>query len=166
MEAIKKFYRLFCKAEEAVVALCICAITLLIFTSAIMRTINHPINWAQDFSLLLFAWLVFLGADVALRRSEFLRVDILMNRLPEKLQAFLWYLWYVAAILFFCILLRYGVPLALANVKRPFGSMAISYSWATISVPIGSALMIITIIIKIVSRIKKIASAKEYGETI
>ena len=155
LKAIQRFYRLFCKAEEAAVALCIVAITLLIFISAVLRSINHPINWAQDFSLLLFAWLVFLGADVALRRADFLRVDILMNRLPPKVQEILWYLWYGAAILFLCILVRYGVPLALENTKRPFGTMALSYSWATISVPVGSALMIITIVIKLVSRVNR-----------
>ena len=166
MDAVKKFYRFFCMAEEAAVALCIVVITLLVFISAIMRTINHPINWAQDFSLLLFAWLVFLGADIALRRSDFLRVDILFNRLPYKLQDMLYYTWYILALLFLCILVRYGVFLAIENTKRTFGAMTISYSWATISVPIGSALMIVTIIIKLVSRFKGIKPEEESKEAI
>jgi len=164
LEALKKFYRWFCKAEEAAVALFIVAITLLVFISAVMRTISHPINWAQDMSLLLFAWVVFLGADVALRRSDFLRVDILMNRFPKKLQEFLYYLWYILAILFLCILVVYGFPLALENTKRPFQSMGISYSWATMSVPIGSALMIITIVIKLISRYKGTGTQEEKSE--
>ena len=164
MKAIKKMYRLFCKVEAVAVAVCIVAITTLVFLSAVLRTMNHPINWAQDLSLLLFAWTVFLGADVALRRADFLRVDILVGKFPVKLREALYYIWYMVAILFLAMLVRYGIPLALENSKRPFGTMAISYSWATISVPVGSLLMIITIIIKLVSHkkgIKPQAAPKE-----
>ena len=151
----KNLYRLFYKAEEFVVSLFIVAITLLVFLSALARLVRHPINWAQDVSLLLFAWVVFLGADVALRRSDFVRVDMLICKFPAKLQKFLYYLWYIAAIVFLGILIRYGIPLSIENVKRLFQTLGISYSWATISVPVGSALIIITIIIKLVSHWKE-----------
>jgi len=163
LELFKKFYRLFCRLEELIVALFIFAITMLVFASAIFRTINHPINWAQDLSLLLFAWVVFLSGDVALRRSDFLRVDILITKFPLKLQNFLYYLWYIIPIVFLGMLVSYGIPLAVYNVKRPFQTLGISYSWATMSVPVGSALMIITIVIKLVSRLKggKVEQATE-----
>ena len=158
MNGIKKIYGIFCKIEETVVAICIAAITFLVFLSAVMRTINHPINWVQDFSLLLFAWLVFLGADVALRRADFLKVDILVKKFPKKVQEFLYYFWYVLALLFLGILVYYGIFLAAHNFKRPLGVMPLSYSWVTISVPVGAALMIITIIIKLCQHYK---AAKE-----
>jgi len=164
LAAIKQMYRVFCKVEETAVAVCIVAITALVFLSAVLRTINHPINWAQDFSLLLFAWVVFLGADVALRRADFLRVDIIVSRFPEKLREALYYIWYMVAIVFLAMLVCYGIPLALENTKRPLGTMAISYSWVTISVPIGSFLMIITIIIKLVLHRKGIKPEAESKE--
>ena len=152
MNGLKKFYALYCKAEEFIVASFIVIVTALVFLSAVARTIKHPINWAQDVSLLLFAWVVFLGADVALRRSDFVRVDMLIGRFSAKVQKFFYYLWYICAIAFLGLLVRYGIPLSLDNSKRLFQTLGISYSWATISVPVGSLLLIITIVIKLVSR--------------
>ena len=39
-------------------------ITVLVFVSAMMRTIGFPLNWAQDAALIMFAWLSFIGGDI------------------------------------------------------------------------------------------------------
>jgi TRAP-type C4-dicarboxylate transport system permease small subunit len=154
MEVLKLFYGYFCKLEEFLVSLFIAVITFLVFISAIARGLSHPLNWATDISLLLFAWLVFLGADTALRKADFVRVDMLVIRFPEKLQKFLYYFMYVLSIGFLCVLIRFGIPLSIENSKRLFQTLGISYSWATISAPVGSVLLIITIILKLVSHWK------------
>jgi TRAP-type C4-dicarboxylate transport system permease small subunit len=153
MKFIALCYRGFCKAEEFIVAAFVGIITFLVFISAIARlpAINHPINWAQDFSLLLFAWVVFLGADLALRKAEFVRVDMVVSRFPNRVQKALYYFFYVIIIVFLGILIRYGIPLCVSNQKRLFQTLGISYSWATASVPIGSFLLIITIILKLIA---------------
>jgi TRAP-type C4-dicarboxylate transport system permease small subunit len=149
MKYLSAFYKGFCKAEEYIVALFIAAITFLVFISAVGRGLRHPLNWAQDVSLLLFAWVVFLGADVALRRADFVRVDMLISRFPWKLQKFLYYFFYIIAIAFLLIMIRFGFPLCFENVKRLFQTLGISYSWATVSAPVGSILLIITILLKL-----------------
>jgi len=149
---MKKFYESFCKIEELIVCSLLAAMTSLVFLSAIARTIKKPINWGQDVSLLLFAWLVFLGADMALRHADFVSVDMLVQRFPEKVGKFLYVFWYVFVIIFLGMLIRYGIPLSIANSKRLFQTLGISYSWATISVPVGSFLMIITIILKLLGK--------------
>lgn len=138
------------------VAVFIAAITLLVFLSAVLRLplINRPLNWAVDMSLLLFAWVVFLGADIALRRADFVRVDMLVRLFPPKLQKSLYYCFYILAIAFLFVLIRYGVPLCISNKKRLFQTLGISYSWATISVPVGSFLLIITIVLKLIKHRK------------
>jgi C4-dicarboxylate transporter, DctQ subunit len=154
MKIFGAIYRGFCKVEETIVAVFVATITFLIFISAVARSFGHPINWAPDTSLLLLSWVVFLGADTALRRADFIRVDMLLLRFPLKLQKFLYYFYYVLVILFLLLLIRFGVPLSLANTKRNFQGMQISYSWATISAPVGAMLMILTIILKLINRWK------------
>lgn len=149
---MKKLYKIFCWLEEAVVGVFLTFITGLIFISAIARTLRYPINWAEDISLLLFAWVVFLGADLALRRADFVRVDMIVRKFPPKVQTAFYYAWYLLAVVFLGILIRYGIPLCFENVKRQFQTLGISYSWATISVPVGSALMILTIMIRLIKR--------------
>jgi len=149
MKIFEVAYHGFCKVEETIVAVFVAVITFLIFISALARGIGHPINWAPDTSLLLLSWVVFLGADTALRRADFIRVDMLLLRFPLKLQKFLYYLYYAAIIAFLLLIIRFGIPLSLENTKRNFQGMQISYSWATISAPVGAALMILTIILKL-----------------
>ena len=132
----------------------LCIITGLVFLSAVARTIRHPLNWAQDVSLLLFAWVVFFGADMALRKADFVNVRMLVNKFPKGVQEFLYYLWNIVIVVFLAILVRFGIPLCFDNAKRLFQTLGVSYSWATASVPIGSFVMIVTTILKMIAHTK------------
>jgi TRAP-type C4-dicarboxylate transport system permease small subunit len=152
---MRKFYHAFCKVEETVCGILLVIITALVFLSAVARTIKHPINWAQDVSLLLFAWVVFLGADAALRKADFVNVDMLVLKFPKKLQNALYLLWYGVILVFLLVLIRYGIPLSIESSKRLFQTLGISYSWAVISVPVGFSFMSITIVLKVICRLKE-----------
>jgi len=150
MKVFTAIYHGFCRIEETIVALFVAAITFLIFISAIARFFGYPINWAPDTSMLLLSWVIFLGADTALRRTDFIRVDVLLRKFPVKVRKFLYYFYYAAIITFLGLIVRYGIPLAMENTKRNFQALTISYSWATISAPIGAFCMIITIVLKLI----------------
>jgi len=166
MKILAAIYHGFCKVEEIIVAVFVAAITFLIFISALARGAGYPINWAPDTSMLLLSWVVFLGADTALRRADFIRVDVLFLRFPLKVQKFLYYLYYCVIILFLLLMVRFGTTLAMENTKRNFQALIISYSWATISVPIGSILMVITIMLKLIRRRKEKEIKSEGKEAI
>ncbi|OUM99472.1 MAG: ABC transporter substrate-binding protein [Paenibacillaceae bacterium ZCTH02-B3] len=152
---MKKMYAIFCKLEETLVKACVCAVALLVFLSAVFRTFKHPINWAVDLSLLLFAWAVFLGADMALRNTDLVKVDMIVNWMPAKARKILQLVWNLLIMAFLAMVVWYGVHLALDNTKRLFQTLGISYSWATFSVPIGSAFMLVTMILKTVALWKR-----------
>ena len=73
---MKKFYEKVCKLEELIALILVAGIAVLVFVSALMRTVGHPLNWAQDVALIAFAWLIFLGSDVAMRGSGLIGVDL------------------------------------------------------------------------------------------
>ena len=151
---MKKIYGFLCKVEETLVKGFLVTIMFLVFISAIFRTLKFPLNWAIDVSLLLFAWTIFLGADMALRNTELVNVDLILKRFSKKTQKSIYLFWNVLIIVFLAFLIRYGIPLAIESTSRLFQTLGISYSWATISVPVGAMLMIITILIKIYQALK------------
>jgi len=151
---MKKAYRIFCKAEEYLVALLTFSIMILVFGGAVMRTIGNPINWAVDLSLLIFAWLIFLGADVAIRTTELISIDLVVKRFPKIIQDILFTGGILLSLAFLYVLMRYGVPLALDNFERPFHSLGISFSYATIAAPVGAFLMSISLTLKLVERFR------------
>ncbi|MFP3043202.1 TRAP transporter small permease subunit [Treponema primitia] len=166
MKRLAIVYQKFCKVEEVLVSAFVAIITFLVFLSAVARGIRHPLNWAQDVSLLLFAWVVFLGADLALRKADFVRVDMLITHFPHRVQKFLYYFFYIIVIVFLGILIRYGIPLCIDNSKRLFQTLGISYSWATISAPVGSLFLTLTIVLKLVSHWKDTVIVTEGKEAI
>lgn len=46
--------------------------------------LNNSIYWADELSLVLFAWLTFLGGSLAVKRSEMAAVTIILDRLSER----------------------------------------------------------------------------------
>ena len=153
---MKKLYGYICKIEELVVQTFLFSIVTLVFISALARTLKYPLNWAIDVSLLLFAWVVFLGADMALRNTDLVNVDLILRRFSEKGQTMVNLFWNLVILTFLGGLLWYGTILSIESVTRLFQTLEISYSWATISVPIGAFLMMITTLIKMVKAYNKI----------
>ncbi len=152
---MKSLYQKFCTFEMWLAATLLMAISTLVFVSAIARTLRHPLNWAVDISMLLFAWLVFLGGDIVIRETSLISVDLFQKLLHPAIRKTLQILFYLAMILFLVILVRYGIPLLVSNWKRQFQTLALSYSWCTLAVPVGSVLMIISTCIRLGRTIQK-----------
>ncbi len=158
---ITSLYRKFCVFEMWLAATLLMAISTLVFVSAIARTLRHPLNWAVDISMLLFAWLVFLGGDIVIRETTLISVDLFQKLLHPALRKTLQIVFYLMMILFLVILVRYGIPLLISNWKRQFQTLALSYSWCTLAVPVGSVLMIISTCIRLRQTVLASAAAPE-----
>ncbi len=57
----------------------------ILFAGVIWRyVLDSPLIWVDELAEILFLWLVSLGAVIALRRGEHMRMTLLVGRLPEK----------------------------------------------------------------------------------
>ena len=162
-EIVKKGYSFICKLEESLISFILCALTFLIFISAIGRFVGKPINWAVDISLLLFAWGAFLGADVGIRENRIINVDFLTAKMPPAMQRTLAILWSACIILFLAVIIVYGIPLCISNAKRQFQNITMSYSWVTAAVPVSAFLMIISSGVKLFRQITNFPSTLHGG---
>ncbi|MCC8060075.1 MAG: TRAP transporter small permease [Clostridiales bacterium] len=151
---MKKLYEGFCKFEEWF-ALCLLAgLTILVFVSALMRTLKMPLNWAQDVALVAFAWMIFLGSDIAIRGPGLIGVNLIVRNFPAALQKIIDIIFKVIIIAFLGVLVVYGYQMTVSGWTRQITTLHISYGWVTMSVPVGSFFMIISTIIRLVETIK------------
>lgn len=68
---------------KAAIALCLAVMVVLVFGNVVLRyAFNTGITVSEEVSRLLFVWLTFLGAIVAMREHGHLGVDTLVKRLP------------------------------------------------------------------------------------
>ena len=145
---LEKAYRTYCRVEEVIVGICFLGVVGLTFMNAVLRSFKHPIATADDICLLLFAWAALLGADVALRYSRLVGMDMLVNKLLPKQQKSVQLLVFVIMIVSMLMLVWYGFHLALGNWNRILNSLPISYGWVTLSLPVSCILMTFTSALK------------------
>jgi TRAP-type C4-dicarboxylate transport system permease small subunit len=155
---MKKIYERLMEGETYAAAFGFTGSTLLIFVSSIMRSIGHPINWAWDLTLFLFAWSVFLAADSAMRHDKLVMVDLLVNAFPVKMKNILTVVNYLLMLAFLVALVVFGVIMSYTTRSRTFQGMpSFSYTWVTLSIPVGAALLCITVVLKLKDSLKKLA---------
>ena len=158
---MKKISAVILKTEELLAGAMLCMIAVLVFWSAVARTIGMPVNWAQDVSLLAFGWLTFIGSDIIIKSGGLIRIDMLSNRFPKAVQKTLMLEFDVFMLLFLLILIVYGFLLVSQSWNRTFNTLKMSYAWCTLAVPVGSLLMFFSMIGKMLGDIRK--PMKEWG---
>ena len=135
---MKKISDFVLKIEEILAGVMLCMIAVLVFWSAVARTIGMPVNWAQDVSLLAFAWLTFIGSDIIIKGGGLIRIDMLVNKFPKPVQKVLMLIFDALMLLFLLILIVYGFLLVSQSWNRTFNTLKMSYAWCTLAVPVGA----------------------------
>jgi TRAP-type C4-dicarboxylate transport system permease small subunit len=147
---MKKIYDVVCTAEMFLAKYLLLVLACLVFGAALARSLNYPIVWALDMATFLFAWCVFLGGDIAIRQDRLFCIVMLTEKLPPKTQVLFKIINYAIIAAFLAAMIVLGVWLSYTTRVRPFqGIPGFSYTWVTISVPIGCLLMLLTVIDKI-----------------
>ena len=152
----------FISKKEILLAECALGIlSLLVFAAAVGRFLYYPLNWAMDAATFLFAWTVFLGADAAMRLDRLFCIELITMKLSQKAQLYLKFINYAIIVIFLVGMIGYGSYLSYTTRLRTFqGIPGFSYTWVTLSVPIGCALMLITAILRIKTFLHSISTGE------
>lgn len=158
---MKKIYDFICKKEMLIAKWSLGILTLLVFAAAVGRFLYHPMNWAMDVATFLFAWTVFLGADAAMRMDRLFCIEVVTSKLSPKAQLYLKVINYGIIVVFLVGMIGYGSWLSYTTRLRTFqGIPGFSYTWVTLSVPFGCALMLITSILKIKAFLRALSTGE------
>lgn len=159
---MKKLAEIILKVEALISSVLLCMISVLVFVSAVARTVGAPINWAQDVALLAFAWLTFLGADVLAKSGKLINIDMVIYKLPKFAQKIIGIVFDAMILVFLLVLIIYGQQLVSQSWNRMFNTLKISYAWCTLAVPVGTFMLLTTMIGAIIRDIKR--PLKDWGQ--
>ena len=152
---MKWLYERVIAAEAYLAAAFLVLMVVLIFAGGVARLLEHPINWAIDAATCFFAWACFLCADIAWRRNSLMSIEVLTRRLPPRLEKACRLVNYLIIMLFLIYVIGMGVWLSWISRERSFqGIPEISYSWVTMSMPVGAFLLLITTLLKARSELR------------
>ncbi len=142
------------KVEKVFTSLLLAIISTLVFVAAVTRRFGFPLNWAQDIALLSFAWLTFIGADLLMRTDKLIFIDIIYAHLPARARKVLSILFGIGMSYFLIVLIWFGFPLVAQSWNRVFNTLHLSYAWCTLCVPVGSILMLTTVVKRLIHDIR------------
>ena len=147
---MKKIYQAVVAAEAAIAMTFLALMVGLIFVGAVSRAFGYPLNWTTDAATAFFAWACFLCADIAWRKNSLMAIEVLTSRLSETLAFALRMVNYALITAFLLYLISMGLYLSWISRARSFqGIPEISYSWVTLSLPVGALLLLITTALKL-----------------
>ena len=82
--------RLLARATEIPAAILVAVEILVLLAGVISRYVfNRPLTWSDELASILFLWLAMLGAVIALRRGEHMRLTAIASRVSPRLRALL-----------------------------------------------------------------------------
>lgn len=121
--------------------------TLILLAGVIARYVVHrPLVWSDELASTLFLWLGMLGAGLAIRQGEHLRMNTLVNLLPVRARALAEPIALAVMLAFVVVLL----PAAMEHVQVETivitPTLEISSSWRAAAMPAGLALMAVFLV--------------------
>lgn len=104
--------------EEGFISLLMVATTLLVFAEVVMRFVfNAGINWAQEATLHLSAWMVLFGASYGVKVGSHIGVDAFVRLLPRTARRFVSFIAVIGSLVY-CGLFIWGSWFYLKKVHK------------------------------------------------
>jgi tripartite ATP-independent transporter DctM subunit len=127
---------------EIPAAMLVVAEIVVLFAGVISRYVLHaPLIWSDELASMLFLWLAMLGAVVAFRRSEHMRMTALVASAGPRLRAYLDLVAICAALAFLLLIAHPAFEYASDEGVITTPALQISNAWRAAALPVGTCLM-------------------------
>lgn len=149
--------------EEIVASLLFCVTLGLVVLNVITRyVLRDGIPWSEEFATGCFVWTAFIGAAACYKRRQHMGVDVIVKRLPQKVQNVVAIVVDVLLAVLCFYLFYIGCLYIKTSFRKPTAILGISSATFSISLPIAFLDMAIWSVVFIVRDLKCI---KKYGRT-
>lgn len=129
---------------EGLLLLMMVALCLDVFLGVFSRYVMaRTFTWYDEIARLLFAWIVFLGAAVGVRRAAHFRLHLVVDRFPPGARRAAHVFGLLVLMGFGLILIQQGWKLVELRKYQRTPVMGLSKQYVYTSVPVGGALIIL-----------------------
>ena len=123
---------------------------VVLFTGVVARYVFHdPIVWTDELAGILFLWMSMLGAVVALRRGEHMRMTAFVAKASPGTRAFLDVLALAASLAFLLLIAHPAFEYASEEAIVVTPALEISNAWRASALPVGVLLMIVVSVLRL-----------------
>lgn len=138
------------------IAIFVAMILVIVFQILFRFALRISVPWTEELSRLLFMYIGFFGTAIAVREKELIVIDLLLQRMPEKLQKAMNVFIYIVSFLFFMILLVGGIGMYQKVKNTYFATMElVSNGWMYIALIVGMAVTLLSMICSAIENIRE-----------
>jgi tripartite ATP-independent transporter DctM subunit len=135
---------------EIPVAILVAAEIVILFAGVVARfALHQPLIWSDELASILFLWLAMLGAVVAFRRNEHMRMTALVSRASPQTRAFLDVFATGAALAFLLLIAWPAFEYAQEEIFITTPSLEITNAWRAAALPVGIGLMAVFALLRL-----------------
>jgi len=141
VETLRRFDDLLARGEDIFLAVSHGIVATLIIAAVFFRyVISDPLVWSEEFVVIVFTWMLFIGLASGFRNRMHIRIDALLIALPHKGRVVFGTLAVAATLAILALLAWFGTTETLVMLETETPMMRISAAWAVSAVPVGAAL--------------------------
>ena len=164
IKAYSKFLDALEKLQKIILTVSVPAMVLIMFYQVVMRYVFHNSPaWSEELVRYLFIFNVMMAAAIAVRRNSHLQIDILINALKPHTKRIFTICATAVGTAFLCYLFVLSLELLRSGAPNTSASLGLPMSVPYLSVPIGTALMVLTSIEVILKNIQELSEEKKGG---
>ena len=98
----------------------------------------YSVVWTEEASRFLFIYTIVFAAPLAMKKKEYVNVDMLLVLLPKSLRSGLEFLIHITSVVLFTVVFFKGIEVAKLGVTQASPTLGIPMSVAYSSIPITS----------------------------
>ncbi|MDB5851112.1 MAG: C4-dicarboxylate transport system permease DctM subunit, partial [Rhodoferax sp.] len=145
-----RFDRHFGTLIESIAAAIVLVEIAVLFAGVVARYVFHsPLVWSDELASIFFLWLSMLGAVVALRRGEHMRMTALVNKMQPGTRALLDTVAIAASLAFLAMVMWPAYQYAEEEAFIVTPALEISNAWRAAAIPIGMGLMALAAVLRL-----------------
>jgi TRAP-type C4-dicarboxylate transport system permease small subunit len=132
---------------EATCATTVVALTAIVSLQVFNRfVLKTPLAWSEDLAMLLFQWVVFLGAALGVKRLRHFGIELVVRKFPERTRHWVEMVTPVVMAIVALVMIVQGWTLLTFNRTRTYPTMDLTYTWAFLPIPLAGVLILIYLI--------------------
>ena len=147
---------------EGACAILMVALAVLVFIQVFNRfVLQTPLAWSEDLAMLLYQWVVFVGAALGVKRMRHFGIELVVRQFPDRWRHRIELVAPLVMLVVAVVMIVQGWTMLGFNRNRTFATMDLSYIWAFLPIPLSGVLIIVYLIQLEIERWKQL---KEEGQ--
>lgn len=133
--------------------------TVMVSLQVITRYVFHnSISFSEELARFMFIWSVAIGSSLALRKRSHVKVTLFLDALPKKAGTTLKIISETLALIFFLLLLIFGLVMVFETTGQTSPALGLSMSFVYLAIPLSGFLLLVNSVANIsedMQRLKK-----------